>query len=152
MQKTWVLVADAARARIFATDRWLHRFEELTSYIHIPSRLRETDVYTDGRGRQAVAGDYSRVGAAPARTDLHSREAESFAREVGLNLERAAHDGSFDALVVVAPPGFLGALRHAMSGEVTTRVTHTIAKDYSRYAAHELHPILRKKIGASHAA
>jgi len=152
MDTTWVLVADAARARIFAVDPRFRRLDELMTLIHSPSRVRETDVFSDSRGRQSAAGDFGRVGGMPPRQDLHALEALRFAREVSVTLERGLHDAAYHDLVVVAPPSFLGALRRSLSQAVSERVSHTIGKDYSRWTAHELRPLLKKRLAPDSAA
>lgn len=146
LEKIWVLVADAGRARFFASDLSLKRFDERRSLIHSQSRLHESDAYSDDRGRLTAPSGFGRGGAAEPKRDLHSIEAHHFARKLNSELERAHRDGEFDKLVIVAPPTFLGILRRELSGAVGRSVETTVTKDYTQRPHHELGRLLGKHV------
>ena len=51
-------------------------------------------------------------------------------------LERGANARDYDALVLVAPPHFLGILKSTLDGEVARRVADTVGKDYANLSEH----------------
>ena len=56
-------------------------------------------------------------------------EKASFAREIAQMLEAGALSDTFDRLVIVAPPHFLGLLRKCLSPHTEQRLDITVNKD-----------------------
>lgn len=135
--RTWILVANGARARIAlnkgpgkglipAVDREL-------AASHAPT----SDLVTERPGRQADAGATRSHAVAP-RTDRHEYEKTLFAKDVAAILEEAAEKRDFDRLVLVAPPPTLGRLRSCLTARTRSLITAEIGKDLTRLAFPEL--------------
>lgn len=126
---TYIVVADAARARIFTRDAL--KLVELDSLLHAAGRLHEGDLVTDnGADVHESMSTMSRSSGEENSASQH--EEIVFAKEVADRLYRARVDNSMKKLIMVAPPRFLGLLRDKLDGPTTKLVIHTLSKDLSK--------------------
>lgn len=114
--RTWILVADGARARIFEWRRKRKPLLLLHDLERPQAREHGDALYTD-------------LPSKPDGNLPHEHESQVFARQVAEVLERERTAGRLEALTVIAAPQFLGLLRKAFSKSVTALVTSTVAKD-----------------------
>lgn len=129
---TWVVVADASRARIFAQQKKHGELAEVDDMVHPGARLVDSELTTDRRGAgHGAFGQGSH--AMDARTDAHRHEAEAFAREVNARLQAGRARGDFDRLVLMAPPAFLGELRAQLDESLRKEVVAELHKDLVRH-------------------
>lgn len=135
--RTWVLIADAGRARVFETrgpGTGLEAIEELTLTNETPAsrdlgRDRPARTFdSEGHGRHAIE----------PKSDPHREQKRDFARHLADELEAAHRRKAFEKLVIVAPPAFLGDLRSAVDAGVHSCITAEIAKDLTRTPTVEL--------------
>jgi protein required for attachment to host cells len=134
--RTWVLVADGQRGRIYASEApgaGLVAVGEELSHELPPSREMGTD--KPGRSFDSLGGQ--RHALAP-RADWHDQAKEQFARDLAKRLDEAALRGEYDRLVLVAPPAALGELRAAIGTAASERVVAELGKDLTHLAIHEL--------------
>jgi protein required for attachment to host cells len=126
---TYIVVADAARARLFTRDGI--KISETDSLVHGEGRLHEGDLVTDRGGdvHESSATSARSAGGESAATEHHE---EIFAREVAERLYRARVDNRMEKLILVAPPRFLGRLRDKVDGPTAKLVIHTLAKDLTK--------------------
>ena len=129
----WVIVASAARARIFETSGRGKPLEEIADLVNPEERLQRQDLGGHKPGRTFDSQGEGRH-AMEAPTDPKDKNALDFAREVVETLEKALHDNRFDALCVIAAPRFLGQLREQMSDPLARLVKGEEAKDLTREA------------------
>ena len=127
---TYIVVADAARARIFTRDAL--NLTEHDSLVHAAGRLHEGDLITDRRG-----ADVHESGSTSARSSgeegaASQHENELFAKEVAQRLYGARVDNSMEKLIMVAPPKFLGLLREKLDNTTQKLIIHTLSKDLSK--------------------
>ena len=127
---TYIVVADAARARIFTRDAL--NLTEHESLVHAAGRLHEGDLITDRRGAevQEATSPSSRSSGEEGAASQH--ENELFAKEVAKRLYGARVDNSMEKLIMVAPPKFLGLLREKLDNTTHKLVIHTLSKDLSK--------------------
>lgn len=133
---TWVLVADASRARLFrreADGRLSSALDEELIGTHLPSR----EIASDRPGRTFDSGGYGRHANEPPTDPARHAQGE-FARDVARLLDDKRKAQAFNRIVVVAPPRFLGELRSMMSLPLQELITDEIAKDLAKSPAHEL--------------
>jgi protein required for attachment to host cells len=130
---TWLLVADASKARVFAVckARFIksQRPDDLKlvgRYTHEESRMKGSELTTD---RQGEFGSGTFVEA----TDPKAREAEEFALELIAHLESARKAQSYRDLIIVAPPAFMGLLNKHMPQQVHKLISQNIEKDYTQH-------------------
>lgn len=130
MDTVWIVVADAARARILRCEgRACHGLVDVEAFSHSESRAQNQDLVSDrpGRGWASASGDARHAMDEP--TDPAHRERERFARIVAERLKSAHHEGVFKHLVIVAAPSFLGSLREVLDRQVAQSVRAEVAKN-----------------------
>lgn len=126
---TYIVVADAARARIFTREG--KTLAEQESLVHAEGRLHEGDLITDQRGD--VQESMSSTSRSSGQENVASQhENELFAKEVANRLYSARVDNSLEKLILVAPPKFLGLLRDKLDGPTQKLVIHSLSKDLSK--------------------
>jgi protein required for attachment to host cells len=147
---TWCLVCDASRAHLFRTKPPGHRYELIASFDHPESRARVSDLVADVNGRKPAGGSRgvgvlrSRPGGFHGRpgveadTNPKEVEAQKFARDLATELEKGLDEHAYEALVLVAPPHFLGMVRATVSEQVAKRVEGTIDKDLAAMDPREI--------------
>lgn len=137
---TWVLVADAAGARVLRADAVARRLELVRTFRHEEGRMKPGTLVTDRPGRSFDSSHAGGRHAMEPDTDLKRAELQRFVRELADELDAFAADDSFDDLVLVAGPRLLGELRRALPDRVAGRVRDTIGKDLGRLELPELMP------------
>jgi protein required for attachment to host cells len=146
MSKTWIVAADASRARIFELDEPNHELIELDDFLNPEARLQDRELQSDAEPRFNAHGGLGRPGRPDTGGPASDRETQSavehsvtaFAREVCRYLEKARVQHRFNALMLVAPPEFLGALRKSLDKEVGKLVIEELSKDLSWFNARDL--------------
>jgi len=135
-QTTWIAVLDGSKALLLENvntdlkpELVVLRKEELENP---PTREHATD----RPGRFADTGAGQRSAAEP--TDFHEFAEASFARDFAERLNRAAERRRFDRLVLVAPPRVLGAVRKAVSGQVSERLVSEVGQDLTNHPVPEI--------------
>jgi protein required for attachment to host cells len=139
-RRMFVLVADASRARLYSylsySNHARSKFVLLEEFEHPEGRAKTSDIMADKPGRTFSSGPMSAARSAKEyRTDPKRVEAEKFARELSRHLASLFDAHAFDALIVAAPPKFLGLLRSALAiprDHVFARVVAWHEKDYTR--------------------
>ncbi|KJZ08764.1 MULTISPECIES: host attachment protein [Halomonas] len=129
MTTTYIVVADASRARIFT--RTGRKLNEVESLVHAEGRLHEGDLVTDKGGdvHESSATASRQAGGEEVATQHHE---VIFAREVADRLYRARVDNSMEKLIMVAPPRFLGHLRDKLDAPTAKLVIHSLSKDLTK--------------------
>jgi protein required for attachment to host cells len=134
-KRTWILVADASRARLFRGDRG--KYAMIEEFEHPESRASVRELVSDANGRKPGGGYGHRPGVAP-HTDPKDVEADKFAHLLAIHLEKGLHAQAYEALVLVAPPRFLGELKGQLTDQVQKRLTKSIQKDLTGMTPHEI--------------
>jgi protein required for attachment to host cells len=126
MMKTWVLVADAYRARVFGVERPVSPLSELRDLASPEARLHEGDLVSDkgGGDRNPSVG-----GHGLGDQNTHKQElADRFAQDVCAVLEAARVANELSKLYVIAAPAFLGLLRKHQSAMLKQLVVQEVDK------------------------
>ncbi len=144
---TWVLVADGSRARILARKGKERHLHPAVAEDFIATNLPSRDLASDRPGRQRAAPGMA-MHAMDPRTDAHRLEKADFARALARQLDHAAATGTFDRLVLVAPPQTLGELRAALAEETRRRVAAELAKDLTRMPESEIAARIEEALAA----
>jgi len=128
--RTWIFVADGARARFLENlgpGKGLAPALDHELQQQLPTNR---ELVTDKPGRGA-GPDGEHHGYAP-RVDWHEFEKERFAHQVAKLLDKARAERRFDRLVLVAPPKALGHLRDEIDKATREMVTGELHKDLTR--------------------
>ncbi len=145
MANTWIVSANAGRARFYSQTADYAPLEEVEDMVNDAVRQRPTDaIESDRLGAKAAAKSIHGTGGhlpnktyEPAQT-IEQHQAEMFARDIASYLQRGHDEGRFDKLCLVASPKFLGALRKLLGPELAAKVKFELDKDYTAYAGREL--------------
>jgi protein required for attachment to host cells len=139
--RTWIVVADSARANIFLREQKNSPLTPIASLAEPAMHQREQDFTTDisgrtfdsaGEGRHKINSDYS----------PKDHEREVFAKDIADRIESGRIAGDFEHLVLVAPPKFLGKLRDALSKTTLDKISREVQKNLVQLPENELVPYL----------
>jgi protein required for attachment to host cells len=133
----WILVSDASRATLYATERQGDDWHVLNYYRHPESRLKNCELTSTEPGHSAKSKGGSRHTALEPETSPKEAEMEHFAQQLADALAAGTTQRSFDTVVLVAPPHFLGLLRHRLSPETEKRLGGVVHKNYTFADARE---------------
>lgn len=140
--RTYILVADGARARLFLRNG-LHPALELLQETDDPAaHMRARELVSDRPGRTFPVG--SGGNSTGPKEDAQDREKEAFARRLTKDLDAACERGRFERLVLIAPPTTLGELRAHLGAAARKLVTAEIGKDLTQAPVPELLTYLDK--------
>lgn len=143
MTDAWVLVADAARARIFSVDGPRAKMRSVEQLVSPGARLHDRDINADRPGR---AFDSFGEGRHAIDTNAKEQGAIRFARQVVDRLEQGRIGSEFDRLIVVAEAHFLGLLRKASKPALQKMISLEINKDLSKATDQEIREHLPERL------
>ncbi len=146
--RTKVLVADQGGARLFDMDPRARRLGLAGERTNPGAHLLEHELVSDKPGRvfdhaagTGRRGAVARHGTAGEHT-AHRQQGEHFAREVADWMEREHGQRSFQRLVIVAGPVFLGLLRASLTPGVAGCVAAEVHKDLAHQREDEVAGLL----------
>src|SRR5580698_6565747 len=144
----WILVSDASRATLYGTEKRGDDWQVIGSYSHPESRLKNSQLTSTEPGHSAKSKGGSRRTALEPDTTPKQAEMEHFAQQLADLLAAGTKQRSFETLALVAPPHFLGLLRHRLSSETEKRLVTVVHKDYTFADAHEARRRLEEAVFA----
>jgi protein required for attachment to host cells len=134
---TWILIADGARACIFANHgpgKGMQAVEGATfDADHRPDR----EILSDKPGRTFESVGTTRHAIAPHH-DPHRELKRAFSAELAAMLDKQLAAKAYDRLILVAPPTTLGDLRASLSEQVKSKIYAELDKDLTKTPMHEL--------------
>ncbi len=142
-RKTWVLVADGTRARVFIKKR--DKMNNALGKDFVSDNLQDRDIYMDKPGRAYESSNPTRHAYQP-RTDWHQYNKELFAKELCEVIEKASENAEFDELIIISPPKTLGDIRGNLCKQTLSKVTAEIPKDVTKLTEHELVDFLDREL------
>ncbi len=129
MSKTWVVVAESSRAKIYELEKKQSKksLKELFGFSH--SIIRNHKKQLDGNQQKE-----SRHSQLSGSLDSHKEhERTSFAKTIGEHLKSARNKGKFNKLILMSPPRFLGDLRKSLGNEINKYVVSEVDKNLVRH-------------------
>lgn len=128
MSNTWILVADAARARLFEWTRKGTDPVELACYSYSEGRSpgREHD---HGRLPRVQESNGPSRHAIEPRTSLRDKHAQRFADTLSAVVRQGRQEGRYDKLILMGPPRFLGVLHDSLDEQTAARVLGEVPND-----------------------
>ena len=142
-KKTWVLVADGTRARLFIKK--FKAIEHLMGHDLVGDNLRDSEIYMDKPGRSFESANPTRHAYQP-RTDWHDYQKQLFAKEICSVLEKAHEQDEFDELIIITPAKMLGNIRNYLGKQILPKIAAEISKDISKLSDHELLSYLEREM------
>jgi len=134
--KLWYVIADGGRARFVEQDD-RGAFRTLSNFVSTELHKRSEELGLDRPARVQESASPTRHAVEPKR-DLHDAAKEDFIRTVGAELAGLQKEGSFDELVLVAPPGVIRELKDALTKPVAECVVKELHKDLTKVPDHDL--------------
>jgi protein required for attachment to host cells len=131
--ETRVIVADSARARIFASHSALRHLEEVEGFAHPEAHKSNRDLASDSAGKSV-----DQHGALESATSPKAHEAENFARMLAQHLKDLHNQQHYEQLVLIAPPQFLGLLNKQLPKPLDKLVTKTVDKDLTTHSIEDI--------------
>ncbi|MGB0629839.1 MAG: host attachment protein [Alphaproteobacteria bacterium] len=141
--KTWILVADAAHARIFENLGPGKALRELPAEQIDQETPLTRELGSDRPGRTHDSTGTARH-AKVNKADWHEQAKAEFAKVLADRLNAACQNKSFDRLILAAAPRILGQLRGLLSPKVTSLVAAELNKDLTGVAPAELESHIAK--------
>ena len=136
MAVTWILVANASLARLYANlgpNKGLQLVKEM---MHPKSRQKNADLVTDRPGSSGGSG--TRSGSKQPQTLPKEHEAHLFAQALAQELYQGRAKNAFRRAILVAPPAFMGLLNTVLDKPTAQLVTDRFEKDYTKTTSTEL--------------
>jgi putative phosphoribosyl transferase len=137
MNRTWVVVANAARARLCEFDPRNGALTEMADFVHPSSRQKGNKLATDRPGH-AEKGQASMRTSFEPHTDAQHKEHERFARELALQLNVAVAAHRCPAVALVASNPFLGEIKAHLDDAATRVLVATEAADLTHCETRQL--------------
>jgi len=126
--KTWILIADGARARILQSDGKGEALQPVPGCEFGADDAPNRDIEADRPGRTFDSHGTGRHAMEPKTSPHRHRKAE-FARHLADFLEKKRAQKAFDRLVIAASPATLGDLRQTLSKGVKAAIGSEVPKD-----------------------
>ena len=134
MVRTWILVAESSRAKLYSAISHKGPLSEVNAFVHPEGRLHAGDLVSDRSG--ADGGSIGQgLHVVDDKSIAKKQENINFAKEIAEYLEAGRIKGAFGRLVLVAPPAFLGLLRDNLNKEVLDLVTEQVDKNLVQQSA-----------------
>lgn len=141
MKRNWVVIANAARARVLEETDRPGRYASVADMVHPQSRQKGIDIAQVHGGDRAGHAEGMRQGLGTAylpRTDPRHREHDRFAREVSTALNQGVAAGRCAGIVLVASDPFLGQVKAHLNVQARKLLLRTVASDYTTLSEREL--------------
>lgn len=144
MEQTWIVVANAGRARIFSRALARGPLTEIDDMVNSAVRQGNDDTESNLHGPTSAGKSIHNTGGAlpnkayePPQTP-NEHETELFGRSVIAALMQGYQQGSFQHLELIAGPQFLGQLRLLLDPNLKPLVTLELNKDYTQLSPTDL--------------
>ena len=135
--RTWILIADGARARIIGNDGPGHGLTAMQGFEFSGDHSATHDLVSDREGRSFSSHGHGRSAYEPL-TDPHRDLKTKFAHQLADVLAKGQASKAYDQLILVASPVTLGDLRAAISDRVRACVIGEVAQDLTKLPNYEV--------------
>lgn len=132
MSKTWVIVAESSRAKIFELEKRNSPLKEIHGLAHTQSRLHQQELTSDLPGR--TPGQHKLM----QQTTAKENASNEFARNICHHLDDARNKGLFNKLIIMSSPNFLGRLRKQLGSAMNKYVISEIDKNLVRHSTADI--------------
>lgn len=130
MAITWILVANASLARLYAHLGPKKGLQLVKEIVHPESRMKNTDLITDRAGQLQAAGSGHGAREPSSAPKLHA--ARAFAQKLAKELYMGRSRNRFGRAILIAPPAFMGMINATLDRPTAQLVTDRFEKDYTK--------------------
>ena len=138
MKTNWLVVANAARARVLEESDRPGIYAHVADLVHPPSRLKGEQLGGDRPGKVHPEGRGLAGASYTPHTDPRERERDRFAREVAATLNDGVAQGRCAGITLVASDPFLGHLKSHLGEQARKLLLRTVSADYTTLRDDEL--------------
>ena len=146
MNTVWVLVCDAAKARLFELRHGDPSWHAVETVVHEESRSKASELVSDHSGSRSSEGGSVHHNALVPGSSPKDVEKDRFAHSLATTLDRAMRSARFQKWVLVAPPHFVGLMKKELTSELAKHLMATVDKDLSHLHVHALAERLRDTV------
>jgi protein required for attachment to host cells len=146
VNNVWVLVCDAAKARVFEIRDGDPTWHAVELVLHEGSRSKASELVGGPSGTRSSEGRSVHHNALAPASSPKEVEKDGFAHTLATTLDQAMRSARFRKWVLVAPPHFLGLMREKLTSELEKHLLTTVNKDFNDLAVHELSERLRDAV------
>jgi protein required for attachment to host cells len=129
MNIVWVLVCDAARARLFEIRDGAPAWQAVATFDHAESRQKSSDLAGDHLGQRSSEGSSVHHGALAPAASPQEIQKTHFGHSLATVLDQGMRARRFHRWVLVAPPHFLGMLKNELTPELQKHLLATVDKN-----------------------
>lgn len=144
MAKNWIVVADAAHARIFQAEDSHKHLRELHNLSHPESQMYARQLRTGGEGAVLDSAG-SGIRQPDPQTNTSEKHGNHFAKEISDFLQQKRDEDAFTGLVLVAEPKILGKIRDKLDQRTAQLVVDSIDKNWVKHGTREIEKMLERK-------
>jgi protein required for attachment to host cells len=130
LNRTWIVVADGAQARILLYTERVHGVRQLPNSDFHDAHAPTHELVTDQQPRVHESVGSARHAIEP-RIDPHRQRKLQFLEKLTQHLSSAAQRGEFEHLVLVAPAPAMGQLRKDLGPQLKKMLFAEIVHDYA---------------------
>lgn len=130
MSTTWILVANASMAKLYANHGIKKGLELIKEFSHPESREKGSNLVSDRPGHNPGTGNGH--GSFVPPSSPKEVEAGRFAQELACAVEEGRVGNIYDRLILVASKPFSGILNTEISQHVKQRISDVVEKDYTK--------------------
>lgn len=130
---SWVVVADAARARVFEAESLKKDLVEIMDKANPTRRIPQNELASDEPGRNRGPGGMVTHGMQEKVTPQDTED-QRFAADIIDEVRQALDSNRISNFYLIAPPHFLGVLRGAMSGHVAKALGGDLNKSLTTHS------------------
>ena len=143
--RTWLLIADGVRARLFKVDKKAKKLREMRDFLNPEARLHEKEFAEDVSGRSFDSKGQGRH-IMEKSSSGKEKSKEEFAHELVKYLDEKYKTEKINRLVIVAPSKFLGYMNSKFNKLECNRAVTAIAKEMTNFSADEIFNHLEKEL------
>ncbi len=140
MATTWILVANAALAKLYANEGINKGVALVSRHQHPASRGKGSDLVSDRPGSNQGHGNEH--GSFVPAVSPKENAADHFALELGRLLDEGRVKNHYGRLILVASSPFIGRLKAHLPEGVKKLITGSVDKDYTGASERELVDLL----------
>lgn len=141
MSKTWLLVADAAKARLFEIPKKGADLIAIACFTYPDGRSPGQHPEHGRQGRTQESANSARHAIEP-HTSLEEKHAMQFADLLRDAIRQGRMENKYEQLVLMAPPRFLGVLRDRLDEQSLKCVVAEVGSDLLALSPTELRAYL----------
>ncbi|MDH5326368.1 MAG: host attachment protein [Gammaproteobacteria bacterium] len=144
MNKTWVVVAESSRSRIFNMEKINGPLVEILTFDNPEARKHDAEILADRTGRSYDSHGHGRNDISEHYAG--KQEAERFARQLAELLDSHRLTGDYEQLILFAAPTFLGLLREHLTESTNRLIVHDSNKNLVQFNADKIRDHIPKPI------